>query len=105
MCIRDRCMVYHPPETSSYFRWKPSCPLMPQTRYQCLMQDRPEKFQMNLKKCVDVYKRQKLYYGGLKIMEILECPLYKECKEEECPYFENEDCAYYTCLLYTSRCV
>ncbi len=25
-------------------------------------------------------------------MEILECPLYKECKEEECPYFENEDC-------------
>ena len=24
-------------------------------------------------------------------MEILECPLYKECKEEECPYFENED--------------
>lgn len=37
----------------------------------------------------------KLYYGGLKIMEILECPLYKECKEEECPYFENEDCTYY----------
>lgn len=34
-------------------------------------------------------------YGGLKIMEILECPLYKECKEEECPYFENEDCTYY----------
>ena len=29
-------------------------------------------------------------------MEILECPLYKECKEEECPYFENEDCTYYT---------
>ena len=28
-------------------------------------------------------------------MEILECPLYKECKEEECPYFENEDCTYY----------
>lgn len=28
-------------------------------------------------------------------MEILECPLYEECKEEECPYFENEDCAYY----------
>lgn len=29
-------------------------------------------------------------------MEILECPLYKGCKEEECPYFENEDCTYYT---------
>lgn len=28
-------------------------------------------------------------------MEILECPLYKECEEEECPYFENEDCTYY----------
>ena len=28
-------------------------------------------------------------------MEILECPLYEECKEEECPYFENEDCTYY----------
>lgn len=27
-------------------------------------------------------------------MEILECPLYEECKEEECPYFENEDCTY-----------
>ena len=28
-------------------------------------------------------------------MEILECPLYEECKEEECPYFENEDCTYH----------
>lgn len=28
-------------------------------------------------------------------MEILECPLYKECKEEECPYYKEEDCTYY----------
>ena len=27
-------------------------------------------------------------------MEILECPLYEECREEECPYFVDEDCTY-----------
>lgn len=29
-------------------------------------------------------------------MEILDCPLYSECKEETCPYYEEEDCTYYT---------
>lgn len=27
-------------------------------------------------------------------MEILECPLYGECREEECPYYVDEDCTY-----------
>lgn len=38
-------------------------------------------------------------------MEILECPLYKECKEEECPYFENEDCTYYIKRDYEKKSV
>ena len=29
-------------------------------------------------------------------MEILECPLYEECNEEECLYIEYEDCTNYT---------
>lgn len=27
-------------------------------------------------------------------MEILDCPIYKDCKEE-CLYFEEDDCTYY----------
>ena len=31
-------------------------------------------------------------------MEILECPLYNECIEDKCPYYDKEtdDCKYYT---------
>lgn len=27
-------------------------------------------------------------------MEILDCPLYEECKEYDCEFFEDEDCTY-----------